>query len=289
MITYNTDQRRSLRWDGSNWQEEVLAASGVEADQTNFDVISGSHVQEALDAIDNVLSGINYSAASGIVEIPDVTNVSGAVGGTLGDLDVITLGSASDSVIGFSFSIAAQPVDPVHVRVLYAPTGAASTGNFKLDLDYNLFDQGDDLDPGSFTFAKTNTDVLAAGDFEELKLASFTLPAGEFSSVSAPIIGSMQLTRDTSVGSNYGDDASIVAIYVDNIPGGVMGNTAGYIGGNLTVDGDLTVEGTAIFEGGTVPASGTATGVSGSMVFDDDYIYVAVTTNLWKRTSLANF
>lgn len=46
MIIYTTNQRRSLRYTASgNWQEEVLAASGVEVDQSNFSAIAGADVQ----------------------------------------------------------------------------------------------------------------------------------------------------------------------------------------------------------------------------------------------------
>jgi hypothetical protein len=289
MVEFTTNQRRVTRWDGSDWQEEVLSSSGVEVDDSSWVVLSGADAQEALTSADTVLSGIDYSTASGVVSINDAVNVSGTTAGTIGDLDVITMADDADSAFRFSFSVGAQPVDPVHVRILYAPTGAASSGSVKLDLDYNLFDRGDALDPGSYTFSKTNTDSLVAGDFEELRMASLTIPASEFSSAAAPIIVSAQVTRDTAVGGNYADDISVVAIYADNVPGGVAGNTAGYIGGNLTVDGDLTVEGNLVLEGGTVPASGTALGVSGSLVIADDYIYAAVSTNLWKRSSLANF
>jgi len=289
MISFNTDQRRSLRWDGSDFQEEVLVASGVEADDSAFDTVSGAHVQQLLDAVDNVLTGFEVSTASGIIMIDDVSNVSGTVGSTMGEFDVVNLEDGSDSVFRFSFSAPVQPVDPVHIRVLYAPRYSGS-GNVKLDLDYNLFEQGDDLIPGSYTYSKTNTDSISAGQEDVYKLASFTIPTTDFSAEgSAPFLVSCQITRDVSVGSNLAGNISVVTIYADNVPGGVTGNTAGYIGGNLTVTGDLTVEGLTVLEGGDVPASGTATGVSGSIVFDDDFIYVATSTDVWKRTSLASF
>lgn len=289
MAIFTTNQRRSLRWDGSSWQEEVLAASGVEVDDSGFSTVSGSEVQELLDNIDNVLTGFDVATASGIIIIDDVSNVSGTVGGVLDNLDVLNLSDSADSVFRFSFTAPVQPVDPVNVRVLFAPRGNGS-GNLKLDLDYNLFEQGDDVNPGSFTYAKTDTVAIASSSEDLYKLLSFQIPTTEFSSAgSAPFIVSCQVTRDVSVGSNFADDVSVISIYVDNLPGGVLGSTAGYIGGNLTVTGDLTVEGLTVLEGGDVPASGTAAGVSGSLVIDDDFIYAAVDTNKWKRTSIANF
>jgi len=288
MVDYSTDQRRSLRWTGSNWEEEVLTAASVEIDTSNFDVISGATVSAVLDATDNVFNGFEVATASGVLIIDDISNVSGVVGGTLGDFDVLNLVDGADSIFRFSFTVPAQPVDPVHIRVLYAPRSSGS-GNVKLDLDYNLFETGDDVDPGSFVHSGTLTDSIA-NELEECKIATFTIPATTFSNEgSAPFLAVCQVTRDTSVGSNFGDDISVISIYIDNIPGGVLGNTAGYIGGNLTVDGDLTVEGLTVLEGGTVPASGTATATSGSLVIGDNYIYAATTTNKWKRTALSNF
>lgn len=288
MINYTTNQRRSLKYDGSDWIEEVLNASGVAIDDSSWSAISGSTLDAALLSADNVLSGISVVPASGVVFIEDVSNVSGTLGGTLGDLDTIVLGSASDSVFKFSFGIPSQPVDPVHVRFIFSAL-ASGTGNFGGVLDYNLFDDGDDLTPGSFAYQATATQSLVAGDSEKMKILNMTIPTANFSSGSAPFTVSCQFTRDTSVASNYTQDIAVAQIYADNIPGAATGNTAGYVGGNLEVTGDLTVQGLAVLEGGSVPASIADTGVSGSLVLDNDYIYVAVGTNTWKRTNISNF
>lgn len=291
MIIFNTNQRRSVNWDGSNWQEEVLAASGVEADTLSFSTVSGANVQEVLLAIDNELTGIEYSTSSGILVIDDVSNVSGTLGGTMGNLDVITLGSGSDSSFRFSFSVPAQPAGgiPVKVRMLYAPR-TNGPGNLKFDLNYDIFDQGDDPTSGSFALSETETVSVGATDQDEISLVSFDIPATDFSTAgSAPFVVSAKITRDVSVGSNLGGNASVVQLYADNVPGGHAGNAAGYLGGNLTVTGDLTVEGLTVLEGGNVPASGTDTGISGSLVLSNDFIYVAVDTNSWKRAAILGF
>ena len=291
MIIFTTNQRRSVRFDGADWQEEVLAASGVEADTASFSTVSGVDVQEVLLAIDNELTGINYSTSSGILVIDDVSNISGTVGGTMGNLDVIDMGDASDSSFRFSFSVPAQPAGgiPVKVRVLYAAR-ANGPANLKFDLNYDLFDQGQDPTTGSFASSKTETVSVGASEADEIKLVTFDIPTTEFSSAgSAPFIVSAKITRDVSVGSNLADDVSVVQLYADNIPGGHAGNAAGYIGGNLTVTGDLTVEGLTVLEGGAVPASAGDTGVSGSLVLDDDFIYIATGSNTWKRVPISNF
>ncbi|RKZ90819.1 MAG: hypothetical protein DRQ40_10570 [Gammaproteobacteria bacterium] len=153
-----------------------------------------------------------------------------------------------------------------------------------------MFDQGQDPTTGSFASSKTETVSVGASEADEIKLVTFDIPTTEFSSAgSAPFIVSAKITRDVSVGSNLADDVSVVQLYADNIPGGHAGNAAGYIGGNLTVTGDLTVEGLTVLEGGAVPASAGDTGVSGSLVLDDDFIYIATGSNTWKRVPISNF
>jgi len=290
MITFSTNQRRSVRWDGSSWREEVLAASGVEVSTDGFLTISGAEVQAVLQAIDNELTGIDYSTSSGTIHIEDVSNVSGTVGGTMGNLDTVDLEDAADSSFRFSFTVPAQPAGaaPVKVRVLLAARG--ETGNVKLDLDYDIFDPSDDPTAGAFALSKTVTEVVGVGDTDIIKLITFDLPASEFSTAgSAPYVVSCRLKRDTAVGGNVAADVSVIKLYADNVPGAHTGNTAGYIGGNLTVDGSLTVEGLAVLEGGLVPASATDVGISGSLVLDDDFIYIAVGTNQWKRVAISQF
>ena len=290
MIVYTTNQRRSLRFTGTDWMEEVLAASGVQVSSGNFSVLAGTDAQTVLDSADDVLAGLTNFTASGIVLIEDVANVSGVTGDTLGEFDVITMPSGVNSVVKFAFTCPAQPLSPVSIRVGYSPRTAVS-GYLKLKLDYNLFEVTDDLTVASYGSNLTPTaEVIAAADFEKFKMFNFSIPASAFTaSGSAPFIVSCQLTRDVSVGSNYPANVSITQIYADNVPGGMIGNQAGYVGGNLAVTGGLTVDGLTVLKGGLIPASGTDTGISGSLVLADDFIYVAPATNTWKRTPIANF
>ena len=39
----------------------------------------------------------------------------------------------------------------------------------------------------------------------------------------------------------------------------------------------------------STPASATASGTKGDIVFDGDYIYVCVATNTWKRSALSTW
>jgi len=289
MINFTANQRRAVRWTGSDWAEEVLAASGVEVDDSTLTIVSGGDVQTILEGIDNELSGIDYSVASGIVMIDDVSNVSGTVGDTLGHLDVIIMEDTVDTSFRFSFSVPAQPAADIQVRMFYAPK-ANGPASVKFDLTYDIFELGDDPSAGALVLSKTQTLSVGAADQDELTLCSFTIPVTEFTSAgAAPYIMSCKVERDVSVGSNLADDIAVATLFADNVPGGIIGNQAGYIGGNLAVTGDLVVEGLTVLEGGSVPASETDTGISGSLVLDDDFIYVAVETNKWKRTSIKKF
>jgi hypothetical protein len=301
MINYTTNQRRALRWDTSvsgnpGWMEEILAASGVAVDASGFHVVSGTEAQQILQSLDNTFNGFNVATASGVITIDDISNVSGAVGEIVDNLDVVTLGSGSNSVVRFSFAVPAQPIDPVNVRLYFIPRGNGS-GNIKYSMDYNIFDQGDNVSPGVFSYTGVvDTYSVTSGSLNKMKLSSFAIPPSNFNaSGSAPYLVNCRVTRDVSVSGNFGNDASIVQLYADNIPGGILGQTAGYLGGNLTVDGNLVVQGTttlsglAILQGGTAPVASGSAGTSGSLVIADDFLYAAVTTNKWKRTALSAF
>lgn len=291
MINYTLNQRRSVRWDGSNWQEEVLAASGVEADDSAFTAVSGDDVQTLLNAIDNALAGINYSTCSGVVAIDDVANVSGVISETLENLDVLTLPNGANSSFRFSFGCPAQVTAPVYLRVSAVPRASGVSGNLKLTLDYNIFENGaSDLTPGSYAHSTSAIQSLVAGQFEKAQLVNLTMPATDFTAVgSAPYIVNCKVARDVSVISNYAGSVSIAMLYADNVPGGQTGNQAGYVGGDLVVTGDLTVSGLAKFLGGTPPASGTGAGLAGTFIIDDNFLYAAVSDNTWKRVAIGNF
>lgn len=288
MISYLTNQRRSVRWDGSRWQEEVLSASGVEVDQLAFNTISGSQVQDVLDNIDNVITGFENFTASGILVIEDVSNVLNTTAGNVGGMDCVLLGEDVDSSFKFSFGVPAQPNAPIHLRLAVVPMGNVS-GNVKFNLEYNIFEAGDDVTLASFTYSGTATQSLNSSDFETLRVINLSMPTVNFSSGSAPFILSCKITRDVTVGSNYDSSIALVKLYADNVPGGIIGNQAGYIGGNLEVTGDLRVTGATMLQGGSVPANAASVGESGSLVLSDDFIYVAPATNTWKRVPISSF
>jgi hypothetical protein len=293
MITYTTNQRRSLRMNESgNWVEEVLAASGVKVDSSGFTTVTGLDVQELLDNVDNVLDGNLNATATGIVMITDVSTVSGSVGEVLDNIDVVTLPSGLDSSFRFSFCVPAQPTQPVKIQMATIPRGSGVAGTLKLKMSYNLFESGDDATVGGFGASLTPiTQSIIASEYEKIKLLNFSIPTSQFSSSgSAPFLVNCKIERDTSVSGNYGADVSIAQMFADNVPGGIIGNIAGYTGGNLVVTGDLTVSGNFILAGSIArPAASGSAGISGSVVIDDDFMYACVADNKWKRINISSF
>ena len=292
MINYTENQRRSVKYTTSGWLEEVLTAESVEVASSGWDVLAGDNVAEALESADNVFFGFETVTATGIVIITDVTQISGVTGETLENIDVITLPSGEDSLFRFSFSVPAQPTNPVKIQLGIVPRASGVAGNLGLEADINIFENGSDVTPGDFDVALTPVlQSLVAGDFETLKLINFQIPASEFSTVgSAPFLVNCRIKRDVSVGSNYAGNVSVAQVLADNIPGGVVGNIAGYTGGNLLVTGDLTVEGNFVLANSIAsPTASGDVGVSGSILVGDNFLYAAVSDNLWKRINLNAF
>lgn len=84
------------------------------------------------------------------------------------------------------------------------------------------------------------------------------------------------VTRDVTVGRR---------LYV----GGGYGTT----GVTIDENGNLTSDGVGDFKVGSIiakkqtPATAGATGTTGTIVWDDNYIYVCIATNTWKRASIS--
>lgn len=294
MVNFQANDRYSKRWDGSNWIEEVAVASGISYDDSSVVVTSGAEtVQEALETLDSTLDALTSPPASGAVNIDEVVNVSGVSSSSLGSIETIQFGPDNDPTAGFSFTVFAAAVDPVTVKTFYAVTTSGQTGTVAYDLQYNVLSQGDDLTPASeFPDTASATSAVTPADFEEMRQFNFTIPLAKFTGAgSAPYIVNCRLVRNSTTDTLDSANVDILKIYADGVPGAMAGTYPGYTGGNLTVDGDLTVEGALIYQklGVAIPANGSDTGVSGTVSYDDDFVYFCVNTNTWKRTAIADF
>jgi len=62
-----------------------------------------------------------------------------------------------------------------------------------------------------------------------------------------------------------------------------------YTSGNQTISGTKTFDSPIVVASGLEPATIADTGVTGELRFADDYLYLCVSGNSWKRTALAQF
>jgi hypothetical protein len=296
MITFSTNQRRSVNWNGSNWVEEVLAASGVgyEYQLGEAIVLSGAvNAQQALVKLEDLFesySNLN-STTTGIEFIDEVVNVSGITQETIDSaIDVFTFASGSESILRFSAIIPDAPDSaPLWIR-LNTVARAAASGYVQYEVKYNIFAANADVTPGSSVYANTDNiyQYYTASDLDTIKLVNIEVPNSLFTG-SSPHLLVCQISRKTSVANNYNNNVSVTDIWLDNVKGSLMPNKAGYTGGALTINGTLEVTGDLILTNQTVPTSATDTGTAGSIVVADDFLYVATATNTWKRIPLSWF
>jgi hypothetical protein len=72
--------------------------------------------------------------------------------------------------------------------------------------------------------------------------------------------------------------------------GGLYIHKVGGSGGNLNVEGDCAISGNYVRIGtDSTPASAGADGAKGMIRWDENYIYVCVATNTWKRVSISTW
>lgn len=118
-------------------------------------------------------------------------------------------------------------------------------------------------------------------------LVKATLPSGELV-IACKKADSSQLGV-VQIGDNIDDDGDgliSVAIASDTRLG-----VAKFDSGDFEVDGEGTVTLNIDYLGwkSTPPAGASASGTAGQIAYDNDYFYVCVATDTWKRTSLAKW
>jgi len=57
----------------------------------------------------------------------------------------------------------------------------------------------------------------------------------------------------------------------------------------LTNGNQLKIEGGLTIADPSIPASSSASGTKGDIAYDDDYIYVCISTDTWKRSPLTTW
>ena len=62
-----------------------------------------------------------------------------------------------------------------------------------------------------------------------------------------------------------------------------------YDTGNSVWTGTMSVSGNLAITDSKTPASASATGTAGTILWDNNFIYICVATNTWKRASLSTW
>ena len=117
---------------------------------------------------------------------------------------------------------------------------------------------------------------------------------------SAVVSGDLDLTGDTTLNGdavvtgtleiqgNTTADIIYANAVLSQAGGSLLTDYQGNIGA-LEVLGNLTSSGNIIVANTYVPVSNSSIGTAGQMVWDQDYVYICVDTNTWKRANLSTW
>jgi len=95
------------------------------------------------------------------------------------------------------------------------------------------------------------------------------------------------LSVNTGISANDGTGDSLRAAFIkvnenfDNM------STIGFDAGNINVGGSVEIFGNITINDNYVPSANTDPGNAGQVSWDEDYIYICVADNTWKRANLA--
>lgn len=209
---------------GTTVVAKLIAGTNVTFSSTGTDAGTGDVTINANPA----LAGQNQIV---IDDIRPNVNITEEV---FGNFNAYTFPNTVDAKADFPLPIATQPTTDITINVIYVARGSTS-GNLKLDLNYNLLDAGDDA--STTTYANTLTTgsiALVSGDLNDFRVATFTITIATLNTATAPFQVMAQLQRDTSVGSNYGANISVIGVYAAGLP-----SAGGYTSGDLTVAGKI--------------------------------------------------
>ena len=78
-------------------------------------------------------------------------------------------------------------------------------------------------------------------------------------------------------------------LHIDNYGSGPPLIWGDFATDSLVINGNLTVTGKVTFTNNTPPDSTTATGTLGQIIYDEDYIYICIQSNQWKRVAISTW
>lgn len=192
----------------------------------------------------------------------------------------IKVGFNASTVAGLTFNVPATSAS-----LLLAADGTARTAeNF--------------LNTGDSTGKSTTTNQLIISTPEPLVLGaaqntSITVDGNNFS-LNSKISGQNFVVNVNSSGIANAVTPAINVIASTQrvgifLPPTVQPTETLDVNGNAKIRGNLTITGTSvIITTPTTPASKTADGIAGQVVWDENYIYICTDTNTWKRVAISD-
>jgi len=282
---------------GSNYNYSVTSINGlgIESDATTGtftiadDPVKTTEVEIGSETLSNIIdygtitgySG-NWFQINGRLDLEDrfVWNSNGDNYwslGTSGDDDInLRIQGSAGTLIQF------KDQNGSYVKLSFGDDVSLGTGyddRISLEADYS----------NSYNTVGTAESIFyIKGNADDGSLASGTIATFTFQAADGVGIPSVDLPK-TDVGGNLT----------------VIGNLTATGGdtefGDTNVDGDLTVIETLSVQGiinantssirikNQTPASASATGTTGTIVYDSNYIYVCVATNTWKRVAISTW
>ena len=262
----------------------VTNANNISQNSTDITTVSGLTVTNANNISQNssditTVSGLTVTNANNISQnSTDIATVSGL---TVTNANNIT---ALSGYVGSNFLMLDGSNDPLTgnldlasgVNLLAAVSGTSDLGSAPSPFARLFVDQGFNYNAPTLDAHIANKAYVDA----QLAGATITVEDDNVSVVAAATTLNFSTGLDvTDAGSGQAD----ITINESEL------TTVVFLTGDQTVSGQKTFASPIVTASGLAPASGTAAGLEGEIRWDDDYMYVAVADNSWKRTALAVF
>lgn len=210
----------------------------------------------AIDADITTLSGLIDQNAS------DITTLSGYTEATFLRLD-----GSNDPLTG-NLDLASG------IDILSAQSGTSDLGSAAAPFAELHVDQGFNYN------APTLDDHIANKAYVDAQVSSAAVAVEESGVAVNDSVNTFNFLDGFTVTSGAGS----VDISLDAAEGEFMDLTT-----NQTASGIKTFADGIVLASGTEPANAGATGSEGSIVWSDDYLYICVATDTWKRVAIASF
>ena len=268
-------------------QTFILTGYGL---QEVCDVNSVTTTGMTIGGVATITGAIDANSTADIADTLTLSKASGTglsvtsnatIGGTLGVTGVSTLGEIDS----------AGPADIADTLTLSKPSGTAlsvSAGAvyFASNLDvYGLHHQWGALTVEGITTLNAALDVNSTADISDTLTLSKASGTGLSVTSNATIGGILTVTGAI--------DANSTADIADTLTLSKASGNGLEVTSNILVGGSVaafgTLAGNSLNIAQSTPASASATGITGTIAIDANYIYVCTATDTWKRVAIATW